>query len=145
MFILLAILLLFGPKKIPEVMQMFGKGMREFRKAQENLRQQIRDISTEVDTVVQSPPGSKNLSYEMISAPDATAGHAPAPESVPDEIDPAHTTLPMNFHEAPNETPPENTAARLEIRPADSIVSRASRRETPKNNLSSGEESLSGE
>lgn len=45
--IILGILLLFGPKKIPEVAQMMGKGLRQFRKAQEDLSQQIRDLSTE--------------------------------------------------------------------------------------------------
>jgi|GEM_PF-488701 len=45
----LAVLLLFGPKKIPEVMHSIGKGIRYFRKAQEDLKSQIRDISTEVE------------------------------------------------------------------------------------------------
>lgn len=45
----LAILLLFGPKKIPEVMRSVGKGIRYFRQAQEDFKTQIRDISTEVD------------------------------------------------------------------------------------------------
>ncbi|MGA1249081.1 MAG: Sec-independent protein translocase subunit TatA/TatB [Candidatus Kapaibacteriota bacterium] len=45
----LAILLLFGPKKIPEIMQAIGKGIRYFRQAQEDLKTQIRDISAEVE------------------------------------------------------------------------------------------------
>lgn len=45
--VLLVILLLFGPKKIPEFAQMVGKGLRKFRMAQEELTQQIRDISAE--------------------------------------------------------------------------------------------------
>lgn len=45
--ILLFVLLLFGPKKIPEFAQMVGKGLRKFRMAQEELTQQIRDISAE--------------------------------------------------------------------------------------------------
>ncbi|MFM7157718.1 MAG: twin-arginine translocase TatA/TatE family subunit, partial [Bacteroidota bacterium] len=32
----LAILMLFGPKKIPEIMQAIGKGIRYFRQAQED-------------------------------------------------------------------------------------------------------------
>jgi len=56
LFILLAILLLFGPKKIPEVAQMIGKGIRQFRKAQEDLTQQIRDISTEAAEAVDMTP-----------------------------------------------------------------------------------------
>lgn len=45
--VLLVVLLLFGPKKIPEFAQMVGKGLRKFRMAQEELTQQIRDISAE--------------------------------------------------------------------------------------------------
>lgn len=46
LFILLIILLLFGPKKIPELMRSVGTGIRHFRRAQEDLTRQIRDIST---------------------------------------------------------------------------------------------------
>ena len=45
----LAILMLFGPKKIPEIIQAIGKGIRYFRQAQEDIKTQIRDISTEVE------------------------------------------------------------------------------------------------
>lgn len=47
--ILLAILLLFGPKKIPELSQMLGKGIREFRKAQSQLQSQLNDIKSEMN------------------------------------------------------------------------------------------------
>jgi TatA/E family protein of Tat protein translocase len=56
LIILLAVLLLFGPKKIPEVAQMVGKGIRQFRKAQEDLTQQIRDISAETASIVEEKP-----------------------------------------------------------------------------------------
>lgn len=56
LLIMLAVLLLFGPKKIPEVAQMVGKGIRQFRKAQEDLTQQIRDISAETASIVDDRP-----------------------------------------------------------------------------------------
>jgi sec-independent protein translocase protein TatA len=40
--ILLVILLLFGAKRIPEVMRSFGKGVTEFKKG-------VKDIETELD------------------------------------------------------------------------------------------------
>ena len=40
--ILLVVLLLFGAKRIPEVMRSFGKGVTEFKKG-------IRDIESELD------------------------------------------------------------------------------------------------
>ena len=46
--ILLIILLLFSPKKLPELARSVGKGIRTMRKAQEDLTQQIRDISSDV-------------------------------------------------------------------------------------------------
>lgn len=46
--ILLGIILLFGPKKLPELARSVGKGLRHVRKAQEDLTQQIRDISADV-------------------------------------------------------------------------------------------------
>ncbi len=46
--ILLVVLLLFGPNKLPELARSVGKGLRSVRKAQEDLTQQIRDISADV-------------------------------------------------------------------------------------------------
>lgn len=55
LLILLVVLMLFGPKKIPEFMQMLGKGIRQFKKAQEDLTEQIRDLSTVEPTVPSTP------------------------------------------------------------------------------------------
>jgi sec-independent protein translocase protein TatA len=40
-FIILAIVLLFGGKKIPELMRGIGKGMREFKDAKDNVKSEI--------------------------------------------------------------------------------------------------------
>lgn len=62
--IILVILLMFGPKRIPELSRQVGKGLRHFRKAQEDLTQQIRDISAEaaepVQTIQQDMKNIKN-------------------------------------------------------------------------------------
>lgn len=47
--IFIVVLLLFGPKKIPEVMRSVGKGLRQFRQAQEDLKTQLRDISSDIE------------------------------------------------------------------------------------------------
>lgn len=39
--IVLAIVLLFGGKKIPELMRGLGKGMREFKDAKDNIKSEI--------------------------------------------------------------------------------------------------------
>jgi sec-independent protein translocase protein TatA len=48
-FILIAILLLFGGKKIPELMRGIGKGMREFRDAKDNVKSEIEEGMKEKD------------------------------------------------------------------------------------------------
>lgn len=50
--IVLVILLLFGPKSLPDLARSVGRGMRQVRKAQEDLTQQIRDISADVERPV---------------------------------------------------------------------------------------------
>lgn len=41
--IILAVLLLFGGKKIPELMKGLGKGIREFNSAKNNIREEIKE------------------------------------------------------------------------------------------------------
>lgn len=47
--ILLVVLLLFGAKKIPELAQGIGKGMREFKKAVRDVEDEIKDGSKAID------------------------------------------------------------------------------------------------
>ncbi len=76
--IVLAIIVLFGPKKIPEIAQMFGKGMQQFRKAQQELKDQISIVQTEVNrnineinTEFKSTEKSLDLNSEVIDSPTA--------------------------------------------------------------------------
>jgi len=48
-FILIAILLLFGGKKIPELMRGIGKGIREFNNARNNIKSEIDEGMKEGD------------------------------------------------------------------------------------------------
>lgn len=48
-FIILAVVLLFGGKKIPELMKGIGKGMREFKDAKENVQSEIESGMKEKD------------------------------------------------------------------------------------------------
>ncbi|WP_238429953.1 Sec-independent protein translocase subunit TatA/TatB [Chitinophaga agri] len=43
LLIALVVLLLFGGKKIPELMRGLGKGIREFNDAKNNVRKEIED------------------------------------------------------------------------------------------------------
>lgn len=49
LIILIIVLLLFGGKKIPELMRGLGKGVREFNDAKANVRKEIEEGVTEKD------------------------------------------------------------------------------------------------
>jgi len=46
--VLVIVLLLFGSKKIPEVARGLGKGMREFRRATEDIKREINEESNKI-------------------------------------------------------------------------------------------------
>lgn len=47
--IVLVILILFGAKKIPELAQGIGKGMREFKKALNDVQEEVKNIDKPED------------------------------------------------------------------------------------------------
>lgn len=49
LLILVVVLLLFGGKKIPELMRGLGKGIREFNDAKDNVRKEIEEGVSEKD------------------------------------------------------------------------------------------------
>lgn len=54
LLILLVVLLLFGGKKIPELMRGLGKGIREFNDAKSNVRKEIEEGITEKEHATSS-------------------------------------------------------------------------------------------
>ncbi|MEO7309841.1 MAG: twin-arginine translocase TatA/TatE family subunit [Chitinophagaceae bacterium] len=48
--IVLAVLVLFGGRKIPEFMRGLGKGIREFKDAKDNVKKEIEDGMNEKET-----------------------------------------------------------------------------------------------
>ena len=49
LFILIIVLLLFGGRKIPELMRGLGRGIREFNDAKTNVRKEIEEGMNEKD------------------------------------------------------------------------------------------------
>jgi sec-independent protein translocase protein TatA len=49
MVILIIVLLLFGGKKIPELMRGLGRGVREFQDAKNNVRKEMEESVSEKD------------------------------------------------------------------------------------------------
>jgi sec-independent protein translocase protein TatA len=56
LLILLAIVIFFGAKKIPELAQGLGKGIREFRKAARDIQE---DINTDTKSIENKSAGSE--------------------------------------------------------------------------------------
>lgn len=49
LLIILAIILLFGPEKIPEFSRMISKGIRKIREAQSQFQSEITNITREIN------------------------------------------------------------------------------------------------
>jgi len=56
--IILAVLILFGGRKIPEFMRGIGKGIREFNDAKNNVKKEIEDGMSEKDKQASSSSAS---------------------------------------------------------------------------------------
>ncbi len=52
LLIVLAILVLFGPKKLPEIARTMGKGMQKIKEAQQQFTDEVNNISNDVKSVV---------------------------------------------------------------------------------------------
>ena len=50
LLIAFVVLLLFGGKKIPELMRGLGRGVREFKDAKDNVRKELEDSIAEKDS-----------------------------------------------------------------------------------------------
>lgn len=81
-------LLIFGPKKLPELGKSLGKGLKEFRRATDDLKSQwsdqMRDIETSTKDVTSEIKNAKDEFYKTQGTP---------PESKPeDTAEPATQT-----------------------------------------------------
>lgn len=110
LLIVLAILLLFGPRKIPEIASMVGNGMRKVRKAQDDFTQHLRDMSTELEVA------------ELSATRSDDAGTPPSPAL---EFDPSvmSDTTQNNEEDLPGDETSQAPPA-VTIQPASGSLSR---------------------
>ena len=75
LLILLAVLILFGAKKLPELARGLGQGIREFKKS-------TRDLQDELESAVDldAPPPARKLPHETHARTEAPQ---PSPDSKP--------------------------------------------------------------
>src|SRR5947209_16275916 len=93
-FIFLLALVIFGPKKLPEIGRQLGKAMNEFKRASNEFKSQLEDEIRQIEAVEASrkelpataePPGSLAVAELAIAPPleaipqNAEALSAPAP------------------------------------------------------------------
>ena len=88
--VLVIALLVFGPNKMPEIARQVGKGFREFRRVQQHLKSELRDVVAEFDSPSSTPtvdqqalptlPPKEDTTdvLDVSSAPEAPAPSTPA-------------------------------------------------------------------
>ena len=69
-------LIVLGPKKLPELARALGKGLAEFRRATDELKDEFRNMEREVDD---APPGATIKNDLLPEKPaDSTAANPPS-------------------------------------------------------------------
>src|SRR5262245_36365909 len=82
--VLVIALLVFGPNKMPDIAKQVGKGFREFRRVQQHLKSELRDVVSEFDSP--SPSSSATVEQQptpMLPPKDDTPAAEPAGETAP--------------------------------------------------------------
>ena len=73
LLILAVALIVLGPKKLPELARALGKGMAEFRRATDELKEEFRQMEHDVD---ESSPSATIKDDPLLQRPAETT-HAP--------------------------------------------------------------------
>jgi sec-independent protein translocase protein TatA len=105
--ILVIALLVFGPNKMPDIARQVGKGFREFRRVQQHLKSELRDVVSEFDsptdaTVAQQPPPMLPPKEDP-SAPESAPAPPVADASAPEAASSNGGALPAPEPDAPSE------------------------------------------
>lgn len=102
--ILLAILIFFGPKKLPELAQSFGRGLREFKKAQREFTDHINSAFEEEQRKSTTVPRPNNAVPRQVAPPPP-----PVPSTIATEGEPS--LLPNRSEEIRTESNGNGTVA----------------------------------
>ena len=79
--VLVIALLVFGPNKMPDIARQVGKGFREFRRVQQHLKSELRDVVSEFDSP--SSPTVEQQAVPMLPPKDGTSEDAPPTAEAP--------------------------------------------------------------
>lgn len=61
-------LIVLGPKKLPELAKTLGKGLAEFRRATDELKDEFRKVEADLD---EPPPPAEPATIDPLTAPSA--------------------------------------------------------------------------
>lgn len=114
LLIVFVVLLLFGPKKIPEIARTLGKGMSHLRRAQAEFQRSINEVSSDVDRTA----GLKNDPRSFRPKPQTSLASPSDTSAVSGDI--AGNSKPAEHPAAENNT----GQAQFEIRPAEGTLAR---------------------
>ena len=82
--VLVIALLVFGPNKMPEIARQVGKGFREFKRVQQHLKSELRDVVSEFDASSASAPSVEPEAVPVLPPKDAIDAPAPTVEAAPE-------------------------------------------------------------
>ena len=123
LLILIVILIFFGPKKIPELAQSLGKGIRKFNDARAGIESQVKDAFKEPLSAVTdakqgfeqsmraaAAPLQSELKLPQNLAPTPPPPAAPLQPAVPETLARGTRTAPPPAEETTTPTVPEREA-----------------------------------
>ena len=106
--VLVIALLVFGPNKMPDIARQVGKGFREFKRVQQHLTSELRDVVSEFDSPSSTPaPGADPV--PMLPPKDDAASTADLPDAAP--MEPAAPAAPAASTELPAPAPAREPGA----------------------------------
>jgi sec-independent protein translocase protein TatA len=115
LLILIVILIFFGPKKIPELAQSLGKGMRKFNEAKEGLESQVKTaIKEPLEDLTKAKQGleaqlrsvAEPLHAELKLPTSQAQPHVPAQPPVPETLPRGTSDLSAQADQSDQSTPP---------------------------------------
>ena len=78
--ILAVALIVLGPKRLPEIARALGKGLAEFRRATDDLKEELRQVEHEIEESSTQPAADNdsNLAKKTETSPSPTPSSKPA-------------------------------------------------------------------
>lgn len=106
-------LIVFGPNKLPELAKAFGRAMREFKKATDEVKESFEAETKDLEEIKHTLTDENLLAdlAEEVSSPELTAEET----STPQEQSALAETPPVEGASAQNEL--ENTEEKTEVEP----------------------------